>query len=399
MTIGLLYRSIKIYVAPCGGVLCSRLGNCLWGSFCCCCGWPFKDKDFFGAGALGDFSIGDESMETAGEMEASTDWIRAKDLSMFKSKRPKLFQGDIEPADLCQGAVGNCWLVAALACAAEFPDVIRRMFVTREYSPRGKYKVRIYDPIKKKFVKVIVDDRIPCKKGTKVPRFMSPNGHELWAIIVEKAYAKYVGSYAKLEGGFTLWGWHAITGNNVFQMSRNDDGTWFREDMVAIDDKKDKRACGFRGTKEKFTEENVWTLLKKYDKQKALMSASIGKMDHRRTDGPSGEQMLEEDGLVAGHAYSVLQAREVRYGNDKFRLLNIRNPWGTYEWKGDWSDNSRKWKKYPTISKELKFTAADDGCFWISFDDFIETYTRINICDRSTDKDASLDVNESKGSW
>lgn len=79
---------------------------------------------------------------------------------------------------------------------------------------------------------------------------MSPSGHELWAIIIEKAYAKYVGSYAQLEGGFTLWGWHAITGNNVFQMSANDDGSWFREDMVAIKDDKDKRACGFRGTKE-----------------------------------------------------------------------------------------------------------------------------------------------------
>jgi len=400
-TIGLIYRSIKIYVAPCGGILCSRLGNCLWGTFCCCCGWPFKDKDFFGAAALGDFSIDDNSKETAAEMEAGTDWVRAKDLDMFRDKRPKLFQGDIEPADLCQGSVGNCWLVAALACAAEFPDVVRRMLVTKEYSPRGKYVVRIFDPIEKKFVKVTVDDRIPCKKGTKTPRFMSPKGQELWAMIVEKAYAKYIGSYASLEGGFTLWGWHTITGDNVFQMSVNEDGSggWYREDMVAIDDKEDKRACGFRKTKEKFTGENIWTLLKKYDQQQALMSASIGKMQHRKTDGPSGEQILEDSGLIAGHAYSVLQAKEVSYGNDKFRLLNIRNPWGTFEWKGDWSDNSRQWKKYPTIAKELRYMAADDGEFWMPFEAFMEAYTRVNICDRSTDKDASLDVNESKGSW
>ena len=47
------------------------------------------------------------------------------------------------------------------------------MFVTREYNPRGLYKVRLFDPIKKKFVIIVVDDRIPCKKGTKKPRFMS----------------------------------------------------------------------------------------------------------------------------------------------------------------------------------------------------------------------------------
>ena len=64
--------------------------------------------------------------------------------------------------------------------------------------------MRIYDPIKKKSVVVIVDDRIPCKKGTKRPRFVSPNGNELWAIILEKAYAKFCGSYAALDGGVSV---------------------------------------------------------------------------------------------------------------------------------------------------------------------------------------------------
>ena len=99
--------------------------------------------------------------------------VRAHELNAFKGKRPQLFEGKIEPNDLCQGAVGDCWLVAAFACASEFPDSIRRMFVTREYNPRGLYKVRLFDPIKKKFVIIVVDDRIPCKKGTKKPRFMS----------------------------------------------------------------------------------------------------------------------------------------------------------------------------------------------------------------------------------
>lgn len=229
-------------------------------------------------------------------------------------------------------------------------------------------QVRIYDPVKAKFVIITVDDRIPCKKGTKKPRFMSPNGNELWAIILEKAYAKFCGSYAKLSGGMVLWGWLSMTGDNVFQMSINDNkNQWIREDMVAIKDKNDKRACGFRKTKEKYSNDNLWTLLKKYDKQKALISASIGKMDYRKTDGPSGEQMLEREGLVAGHAYSVLQAREVSEnfdltgGGEKFRLLQIRNPWGTFEWKGSWSDKSSKWKKYPKIKKQVNKRLDESG--------------------------------------
>jgi hypothetical protein len=29
---------------------------------------------------------------------------------------------------------------------------------------------------------------------------MSPNGNEMWALILEKAYAKFCGSYANMEG-------------------------------------------------------------------------------------------------------------------------------------------------------------------------------------------------------
>jgi hypothetical protein len=154
--------------------------------------------------------------------------------------------------------------------------------------------------------------------------------------------------------------WHTMTGDNVFQMSREKNkATWKREDMVAMKDKKDptnKRACGFTPTKEKYTEDKLWTLLKKYDKQKALMSASIGKTDYGKFSGPNGEEMLEGEGLVAGHAYSLIAAMEVtntlrikiagdvKLGTNisgtatKHRLIHLRNPWGTFEWKGDWSD-------------------------------------------------------------
>jgi hypothetical protein len=405
---------------------------------CCCFGWPYVDDAFVGARALGDHGANDPGKQSAQQMEQETSWVRAHELVQFSGKRPQLFEGTIEPSDLCQGAVGDCWLVAAFACTAEFPDAIRNLFLTKEYNPRGKYSVKIFDPIKGKFVVVSVDDRIPCKKGTKVPRFMQPNGSELWAIILEKAYAKFCGSYAALDGGFVLWGWHSMTGDRVFQMSRNPDNSWYREDMVAIPDKNDKRACGFRKTKESFTEDNVWTLLKKYDKQKALLSASIGKMDYgnehagekdskkknkkkpedkernKNGQGLNGEQMLKKEGLVAGHAYSIIQAKEVTntvtvgVGNvklgvhigsaKKLRLVQLRNPWGTFEWKGDWSDKSKLWKKHPHIAKELNFVDEDDGAFWMAFDDFKQYYTRINVCDRTTSQDASLNVNEDRGS-
>jgi len=41
-----------------------------------------------------------------------------------------------------QGALGDCWLLSAMACMAEERCGIESLFHTRELDPRGKYKVR-----------------------------------------------------------------------------------------------------------------------------------------------------------------------------------------------------------------------------------------------------------------
>jgi calpain-15 len=76
-------------------------------------------------------------------------------------------------------------------------------------------------------------------------------------------------------------------------------------------------------------------MMKRFDESNYLLSASTPGEDRwTETGGPT-----EEGGLVPGHAYSVIQVKEA-FGN---KLLNLRNPWGTFEWNGDWGDNSTKW--------------------------------------------------------
>jgi len=105
-TVGLLLRSIQIYVVPCATVLCQRCAvGCLWRYLCCCIGWPYEDSSFYGASALGDH----EGKQSSVKMNADTDWVRAHELKQFQGKTPQLFEGKIEPNDLCQGAVGDCW--------------------------------------------------------------------------------------------------------------------------------------------------------------------------------------------------------------------------------------------------------------------------------------------------
>ena len=65
--------------------------------------------------------------------------------------------------------------------------------------------------------------------------------------------------------------------------------------------------------------------------------------------------------LVPGHCYTILSAYEIAGGT---RLLQIRNPWGNYEWNGDWSDKSPLWTPEVVAQVEADLSG-DDGLFWM----------------------------------
>lgn len=78
-------------------------------------------------------------------------------------------------------------------------------------------KIQLFDPRKdkNKWVHIVIDDQIPVmgKPGHERSKFAEPNGCELWVMLLEKAVAKLLGSYASLEGGQTMWGVSILTGD------------------------------------------------------------------------------------------------------------------------------------------------------------------------------------------
>ena len=86
-------------------------------------------------------------------------------------------------------------------------------------------------------------------------------------------------------------------------------------------------------------------------------------------------------GLHTRHAYSVLdvQAGHMEAG-PPFRLIKLRNPWGSGEWRGDWSDQSPLWVRERELAARLRPEGRrDDGVFWMSFDDFATFFTRLDV--------------------
>eukprot|EP00127_Corallochytrium_limacisporum_P006475 Clim_evm6s229 gene=Clim_evmTU6s229 len=340
-----------------------------------------QDLSFFAIKAIEEIDELKEAIDFK-----KVEWVRAEEVlpprnpNIKKSQRPCLFQGKIEPNDIRQGKLGDCWLLAALSALAEHPASIRNVFETRERSIRGKYNVRLYDVFKKRFRTYTVDSYIPVIK--KRPIFTSPNGRELWVLMLEKAMAKYFGSCAALNGGWEVIAWRIITGDHCFRLKYDRDRkTWYRADLA--DPKPGEDFKFYKRLDEEYADNQLWVLLSKYDRNRAVMSCA--------TDHPD-EVKMAQLGIITCHAYTLLNVHSFNKG--KIKLVELRNPHGDNEWKGDWSDDSPIWKKHPNIAKKVKMQKANDGRFFMAYKDFLNVFTSVAVCDRTSRGDVCLDINE-----
>jgi calpain-15 len=377
----LVYYSFNIYLAPCISVYISRFCCWFWCLFCFCGCWLYRDAKFKADDAsLGDVEAGKDGVK----------WKRGNEV-IVGTRHAQLFARGVNPNDICQGALGNCWLLSALACLADSDGLIEGAFSSREYNPRGKYTIKLYHPERKAMVSLNVDDRFPTKNNKTM--FTSPSGgNQIWVMLMEKAFAKLMGNYAATEGGHVLLALHVITGDPILKYSFYD-GKWGKFD-IKIDTPKDaKWKCKFLSTEDKSDNDAMFDALKLYKKKSCIMGAGTKGKDDTIADGRGGN---DAGGIVPGHAYSILDVRELH----GFKLVCLRNPWGSFEWKGDWSDNSAMWNKHPLVKARIwPDTKNDnDGIFWMSWEDFCKNYDTIDVCIKETGMDdLVLKVNESLG--
>ena len=104
----------------------------------------------------------------------------------------------VEPGDINQGYIGNCWLIAAISALAEHGSRIDRLMVNEGFSDNGIYAANMYligVPIT-----LIVDDYLPMVDNNTVFGGLGKDG-SLWGAIAEKMFAKYYGNYENLDGG------------------------------------------------------------------------------------------------------------------------------------------------------------------------------------------------------
>ncbi|KAL3697653.1 hypothetical protein R1sor_011729 [Riccia sorocarpa] len=254
---------------------------------------------------------------------------------------PCLFSGPANASDVCQGRLGDCWFLSAVAVLTE-ASKISEVIITPEFNEEGIYTVRFC--IQGEWVPVVVDDWIPCEAQGKPAFATSRKGNELWVSILEKAYAKLHGSYEALDAGVVQDALVDLTG-----------GAGEEIDMTSAHVQLDL-ASG-----------RLWSQLVRFKQEGFLLGAG----------SPSGSDAhVSSSGIVQGHAYSLLQVCEV----DGHKLVQIRNPWANdVEWNGPWSDLSAEWTD--RMKHKLKYTPqAADGVFWMSWQDFQLHFRSLYVC-------------------
>ncbi|XP_026166039.1 calpain-2 catalytic subunit-like isoform X2 [Mastacembelus armatus] len=311
------------------------------------------------AKSLGFNELGPYSSKTRGVV-----WKRPTELC----SNPQFIQDGATRTDICQGVLGDCWLLAAIASLTLDKDILARVVppeqsFTEDYAGIFHFQFWQFG----EWVDVVVDDRLPTRDD-KLLFVHSAEGSEFWSALLEKAYSKVNGCYENLTGGNTIEGFEDFTGGIA--------------EIYRLDKAPPK----------------LFHIMQKALSLGSLLGCSIDITSAYETEAVTALK------LVKGHAYSVTGAEEVHYRGKPVQLVRIRNPWGQVEWTGPWSDGSSEWN-YITEDEKAKLSRVDeDGEFWMSYSDFIKHFSRLEICNLTPDTLTSDDVgrwshHQFEGTW
>jgi hypothetical protein len=217
---------------------------------------------------------------------------------------------DVDPNDVRQGQLGDCYLMGGMAAVARAnPDYIRKLIVDNK---DGTYDVTLYVPErpgdrKGKPVTVTVSGSFPSNDGGRSTRYArsadtGPKGSELWPLLIEKAWAIHKGTYTNIEGG------------NV-----NDDGkfqgaisllTNLREGYYVPENQSDRQ-----------TAEMIHAALER------KMPVACDSKDLASED-EALKKAADAAGVVGNHAYAPVRVDLTAM------TIDLQNPWGSHHVSG-----------------------------------------------------------------
>ncbi|KAI0984878.1 hypothetical protein GJ496_005122 [Pomphorhynchus laevis] len=222
-------------------------------------------------------------------------WLRPEKINWqgISKQWPITVFNNPRPGDIIQGKLGDCWLIAALSLVSEVPSILFKIMVTKEYNALGMYQIRLCDRgLWKVFT---IDDRFPVANYDFFV-FTYAKRRQLFAALIEKAFAKMHGNYSALKSGRCDEGLQSLTGEPTEVLFLRSSSGRIKRDY-----------------------DNIWNRMVLARKRGYIMTcpASNPKLNNR---------IFDKRGIESNHAYSIM---DVVLDNDgKSRYVILRNPWG-----------------------------------------------------------------------
>uniref|UniRef100_A0A8B9F7T6 Calpain-3 n=1 Tax=Amazona collaria TaxID=241587 RepID=A0A8B9F7T6_9PSIT len=359
-----------------------------------------------------DFPPNESSLFYSQKVPIKFEWKRPREIC----ENPRFIIGGANRTDICQGELGDCWFLAAIACLTLNKKLLCKVIphdqsFIQNYAGIFHFQFWRYGD----WVDVVIDDCLPTYNNQLVFT-KSSQRNEFWSALLEKAYAKLHGSYEALKGGNTTEAMEDFTGGvtefydikdapkDIYKIMKHaiDRGSLMAS---SIDDQ-----LGFSyGSAPR---SDIGELIARMVKNLENSQMSYPTVDYQATDDrpawtivPMQYETRMSCGLVKGHAYSVTAVEETTFKGEKIRLVRLRNPWGQVEWNGPWSDKSEEWTFINEEEKiRLQHKIVEDGEFWISFEDFMRHFTKLEICNLTpdtleADKLQTWTVSVNEGRW
>ena len=302
---------------------------------------------------------------------------------------PQFIVNGINPNDLSQGSVGDCWFISAAASIANFSQYFQRVIPSNQSfdtNYAGIFNFRFW--VFGEWVSIVVDDYLPTdESGELIYCKNSKEKNEFFGPLLEKAYAKLYGCYEFIDGGNPADALTDLTGaiSEYFDLRKCAQLTYDSSNSDEVDEETEVGDEASDDANEDNSTistdlETLWQFILKSNQMKVLMNASFGCLD------ANNKETEKDNGLFGGHAYSVIQIVEIPlvFKNKKksnTRLLKLRNPWGSENpWNGQWSIRSNSWNKLnKNIKAKYNLSLTNSGDFYISFDDFIKNFEELIV--------------------
>ena len=273
---------------------------------------------------------------TKADVQGWNNYIWARAEQIYDTQNYDVFHNGATCDDIIQGSLGDCYFLSVLGSLCKYPKIIERLFLSTKKSKNHQYGINFY--INGIWKLILIDDFFPARNTSFLKfAFGYSTTKELWVPLLEKAWAKINGCYAKVSAGGLP--------NEVFDIC-----TEAFSDYVLIKNK---------------NKDQLWKEIIEGEKKNYVMTAGT-------TKNLNGFK-LEKIGLTPGHAYTVLEALEI----NGERVVKLRNPWGNFEYSGDWSDYSSKWTD--ELKKKYGFYKKNDGIFFMAYNDFTQYFLTVGF--------------------